>query len=129
MKKFESFTPLMYEHEYKFIEKYLNPYDTLLEWGCGNSSRCPREAILEYRRLHHRGRPRRCPRRSSNTKCSRGDSHHPVRRRRPRRMPNFQNSQSATRLPPQQSGDHATTAMRSRVVLLQGIGTWTCRSA
>lgn len=38
MNKFESFTPLMYTHEYKFIEKYLNESDTLLEWGSGNST-------------------------------------------------------------------------------------------
>lgn len=38
MNKFESFRPLMYEHEYKFIENYLNPSDTLLEWGSGNST-------------------------------------------------------------------------------------------
>lgn len=36
--KFDSFKPLMHEHECKFIEKYLNPKDTLLEWGCGNST-------------------------------------------------------------------------------------------
>lgn len=34
----QSFIPLMHEHEYKFIEKYLNPSDTLLEWGSGNST-------------------------------------------------------------------------------------------
>jgi len=38
MRKFECFRPLMHEHEYKFIEKYLNNSDTLLEWGCGNST-------------------------------------------------------------------------------------------
>lgn len=38
MNKFESFIPLMNEHEYKFIEKYLNGDDVLLEWGSGNST-------------------------------------------------------------------------------------------
>jgi len=36
--KFEFFTPLMWEHEYKLIEKYLEPDDILLEWGSGNST-------------------------------------------------------------------------------------------
>jgi hypothetical protein len=38
MNKFESFRPLMHEHEYKFIEKYLNKNDILLEFGSGNST-------------------------------------------------------------------------------------------
>lgn len=38
MNKFESFRPLMHEHEYKFIEKYLNKDDVLLEYGSGNST-------------------------------------------------------------------------------------------
>lgn len=38
MNKFNSFRPLMHEHEYKFIEKYLNKNDTLLEYGSGNST-------------------------------------------------------------------------------------------
>ena len=38
MNKFSSFRPLMHEHEYKFIEKYLNKNDTLLEFGSGNST-------------------------------------------------------------------------------------------
>lgn len=38
MNKFESFTPLMRDFEYKFIEKYLTPEDILLEWGSGNST-------------------------------------------------------------------------------------------
>jgi hypothetical protein len=38
MNKFESFRPLMHEHEYKFIEKYLTKDDVLLEWGSGNST-------------------------------------------------------------------------------------------
>lgn len=38
MNKFEFFRPLMHEHEYKFIEKYLNRDDTLLEFGSGNST-------------------------------------------------------------------------------------------
>jgi len=32
------FTPLMHEFEYKFIEKYLDHNDTLLEWGSGNGT-------------------------------------------------------------------------------------------
>lgn len=36
--KFDSFKPLMFEHEYKFIEKYLNKNDTFLEYGSGNST-------------------------------------------------------------------------------------------
>ena len=36
--KFESFTPLMHEKEYKLIEKYLKPDDILLEWGSGNGT-------------------------------------------------------------------------------------------
>lgn len=36
--KFESFRPLMFEHEYKFIEGYLNNEDILLEWGSGSST-------------------------------------------------------------------------------------------
>ena len=28
----------MFEHEYRFIEKYLNTNDTLLEWGSGNGT-------------------------------------------------------------------------------------------
>lgn len=36
--KFEFFTPLMWPHEYKFIEKFLNKNDVLLEWGSGNST-------------------------------------------------------------------------------------------
>lgn len=38
MNKFESFTPLMHEKEYHFIEKYLTSDDILLEWGSGNST-------------------------------------------------------------------------------------------
>jgi hypothetical protein len=38
MKKFNSFKPLMHEHEYRFIEKYINKNDVLLEWGAGNST-------------------------------------------------------------------------------------------
>lgn len=38
MNKFNSFRPLMHEHEYKFIEKYLKKDDTLLEYGSGNST-------------------------------------------------------------------------------------------
>lgn len=38
MNKFESYRPLMNEHEYKFIEKYLNDDDIFLEWGSGNST-------------------------------------------------------------------------------------------
>ena len=38
MNKFSSFRPLMHEHEYKFIEKFLNKNDTLLEFGSGNST-------------------------------------------------------------------------------------------
>lgn len=38
MNKFNSFRPLMHEHEYKFIEKYLNKDDVLLEYGSGNST-------------------------------------------------------------------------------------------
>lgn len=38
MNKFNSFRPLMHEHEYKFIEKYLNKDDILLEYGSGNST-------------------------------------------------------------------------------------------
>ena len=38
MNKFESFRPLMNEHEYKFIEKYLSKDDVLLEYGSGNST-------------------------------------------------------------------------------------------
>ena len=36
--KFESFTPLMFEREYKFIEKYLKPEHTFFEWGSGNGT-------------------------------------------------------------------------------------------
>lgn len=32
------FLPLMHSYEYKFIEKYLDPNDILLEWGSGNST-------------------------------------------------------------------------------------------
>jgi hypothetical protein len=38
MNKFETFTPLMHEKEYKFLEKFLTPDDILLEWGSGNST-------------------------------------------------------------------------------------------
>lgn len=38
MNRFSSFKPLMHEHEYKFVEKYLNKNDVLLEWGSGNST-------------------------------------------------------------------------------------------
>jgi len=38
MNKFNSFRPLMHQHEYKLIEKYLNKNDTLLEFGSGNST-------------------------------------------------------------------------------------------
>ena len=38
MNKFNSFRPLMHEHEYKFIEKYLTKDDILLEYGSGNST-------------------------------------------------------------------------------------------
>ncbi len=38
MNKFNSFRPLMNEHEYRFIEKYLNKNDILLEYGSGNST-------------------------------------------------------------------------------------------
>lgn len=38
MNKFNSFRPLMHEHEYKFIEKYLTKDDVLLEYGSGNST-------------------------------------------------------------------------------------------
>lgn len=38
MNKFHMFQPLMFPHEYNFIEKYLNKDDILLEWGCGNST-------------------------------------------------------------------------------------------
>lgn len=34
----QSFKPLMYELEYKFIEKYLDKNDVLLEWGSGNGT-------------------------------------------------------------------------------------------
>jgi len=36
--KYDSFIPLMHEHEYEFIEKYLNSDDTLLEFGAGQST-------------------------------------------------------------------------------------------
>ena len=36
--KFDSFTPLRFKEEYKFIEKYLNKDDILLEWGSGNGT-------------------------------------------------------------------------------------------
>lgn len=36
--KFEFFTPLMFKHEYMFIEKYLSSDDILLEWGSGSST-------------------------------------------------------------------------------------------
>jgi len=36
--RFEFFTPLMWEHEYKLIEKYLESDDILLEWGTGNGT-------------------------------------------------------------------------------------------
>ena len=36
--KFESFRPLMFEHEYKFIEKFLKPDHTFFEWGSGNGT-------------------------------------------------------------------------------------------
>lgn len=36
--RFEFFTPLMHEHEYKFIQSYLNKDDLFLEWGGGNST-------------------------------------------------------------------------------------------
>lgn len=36
--KFEFFRPLMFEHEYRFIEKYLDKNDILLEWGSGNGT-------------------------------------------------------------------------------------------
>ena len=36
--KYEFFTPLMHKEEYKFIEKYLNNDDILLEWGAGSST-------------------------------------------------------------------------------------------
>lgn len=38
MNKFEFLTPLMHKHEYKFVEKYLNKDDILLEWGSGGST-------------------------------------------------------------------------------------------
>lgn len=38
MNKFESFTPLMHEKEYRFIEKYLTKDDIFLEWGSGNGT-------------------------------------------------------------------------------------------
>lgn len=38
MSKFSSFRPLMHEHEYKFIEKYLKREDVFLEYGAGNST-------------------------------------------------------------------------------------------
>lgn len=34
----KSFTPLMHEFEYKFIEKFLEKTDILLEWGSGNGT-------------------------------------------------------------------------------------------
>ena len=36
--RFEFFTPLMHKHEYKFIEKYLNRDDVLLEYGSGSGT-------------------------------------------------------------------------------------------
>lgn len=36
--KLEFFRPLMDENEYKFIEKFLNNNDVMLEWGSGNST-------------------------------------------------------------------------------------------
>jgi hypothetical protein len=36
--KFEFFTPLMHDFEYKMIEKYINKDDVFLEWGSGNST-------------------------------------------------------------------------------------------
>lgn len=38
MSRFSSFRPLMHEHEYKFIERYLKREDVLLEYGAGNST-------------------------------------------------------------------------------------------
>ncbi len=38
MNKFEMFMPLMFPHEYKFIEKFLSKDDVLLEWGSGNGT-------------------------------------------------------------------------------------------
>jgi hypothetical protein len=38
MKKFDSFRPLMHEHEYRFVEKYLTKDDIFLEYGSGNST-------------------------------------------------------------------------------------------
>jgi len=36
--KYESYLPLMFENEYKFVEKYIDKSDTLLEWGSGNGT-------------------------------------------------------------------------------------------
>jgi hypothetical protein len=36
--KFEFYTPLMHKKEYKFLEKYLDENDELLEWGSGAST-------------------------------------------------------------------------------------------
>jgi len=36
--RLEFFRPLMWEHEYRFIEKYLKKEDILLEWGSGSST-------------------------------------------------------------------------------------------
>lgn len=37
-KQLKYFIPLMHEFEYKFVEKYLNKDDVLLEWGSGNGT-------------------------------------------------------------------------------------------
>lgn len=38
MNKFDFFTPLMHEFEFKFIENFLQKNDILLEWGSGNGT-------------------------------------------------------------------------------------------
>ena len=38
MNKFDFFVPLMFESEYKFIEKYIDKNDIFLEWGSGDGT-------------------------------------------------------------------------------------------
>lgn len=38
MNKFDFFVPLMFESEYRFIEKFLNKKDIFLEWGSGDGT-------------------------------------------------------------------------------------------
>ena len=51
--KFEFFTPLMFKHEYKFIEKFLTPDDILLEWGAGNSTLYNSGLVKEVISIEH----------------------------------------------------------------------------